>query len=32
MDWDEIVAWWSEGAEIHAETWGLLPAAFAKIV
>lgn len=26
MPWDEIVSWWAEGADVYAETWGVVPA------
>ncbi|WP_196804909.1 hypothetical protein [Methylopila sp. M107] len=30
MDWDEICGWWAQAADVHADTWGLLPAMFAR--
>ena len=26
MPWDQILLWWAEARDIHAETWGRLPA------
>lgn len=27
MGWDEILGWWGEADDVHAQTWGLMPSA-----